>query len=72
MMTPPPRWDDLAWLRGQWDGPLLIKGVTHPDDARHAVDIGADAISVSNHGGNNLDTTPASTVAEAVDGRRAG
>jgi heme/flavin dehydrogenase (mycofactocin system) len=74
MMTPPPGWDDLAWLREQWDRPMLIKGITHPDDARHAVDIGADAISVSNHGGNNLDGTPASiralpAVAEAVDGR---
>jgi heme/flavin dehydrogenase (mycofactocin system) len=74
MMTPPPGWDDIAWLRSQWDGPLLVKGVAHPDDARQAVDIGADAISVSNHGGNNLDGTPASirllpAVAEAVDGR---
>jgi heme/flavin dehydrogenase (mycofactocin system) len=74
MMTPPPSWADLAWLRERWDGPMLIKGITHPDDARHAVDIGADAISVSNHGGSNLDTTPASiralpAVAEAVAGR---
>jgi L-lactate dehydrogenase (cytochrome) len=74
MFSPPPTWDDIAWLRAQWDGPLLIKGITHPDDARHAVDVGADAISVSNHGGNNLDSTPASirllpAVAEAVDGR---
>lgn len=74
MMTPPPSWDDIAWLRAQWDGPLLIKGVGHPDDARRAVDVGADAISVSNHGGNNLDGTPASIrmlagVAEAVDGQ---
>src|SRR6476469_3999794 len=74
MMSPPPTWDDIAWLRAQWSGPLLIKGITHPDDARHAVDVGADAISVSNHGGNNLDSTPASirllpAVAEAVDGR---
>jgi isopentenyl diphosphate isomerase/L-lactate dehydrogenase-like FMN-dependent dehydrogenase len=60
MMTPLPSWDDLAWVRSEWDGPLLIKGITHPDDARHAVEIGADAISVSNHGGNNLDGTPAS------------
>jgi pre-mycofactocin synthase len=74
MMTPPPSWDDLGWLREQWDRPMLIKGITHPDDARHAIEIGADAISVSNHGGNNLDGTPASiralpAVAEAVDGR---
>ncbi|WP_280267281.1 pre-mycofactocin synthase MftD [Nocardia wallacei] len=60
MGTPPATWDDLAWLRSQWDGPFLIKGVSHPDDAKRAVDVGATAISVSNHGGNNLDSTPAS------------
>ncbi|MEU0538504.1 pre-mycofactocin synthase MftD [Nocardia sp. NPDC005978] len=59
MGTPPPTWDDLAWLRSQWDGPFLIKGISRPDDAKRAVDIGATAISVSNHGGNNLDSTPA-------------
>ncbi|CAM01690.1 L-Lactate dehydrogenase (cytochrome) [Saccharopolyspora erythraea NRRL 2338] len=59
MQTTPPSWEDLAWLREQWDGPFLLKGITHPDDARRAVDIGASAISVSNHGGNNLDSTPA-------------
>src|SRR6201999_2443139 len=47
-------------LRDSWDGPFMIKGIMHPDDARRAVDIGATAISVSNHGGNNLDSTPAS------------
>jgi L-lactate dehydrogenase (cytochrome) len=57
--TPPVTWDDLAWLREQWGGEFMVKGVTHPDDARRAVDIGATAISVSNHGGNNLDSTPA-------------
>jgi pre-mycofactocin synthase len=56
----PPSWDDIAWLRGQWDGPFMIKGIMRPDDARRAVDIGATAVSVSNHGGNNLDGTPAS------------
>jgi L-lactate dehydrogenase (cytochrome) len=60
IQTPLPTWSDIAWLREQWGGPFLIKGITHPDDARRAVDIGADAISVSNHGGNNLDGTPAS------------
>lgn len=59
MQTPPPSWDDLAWLAQQWDGPCMIKGIVRADDARRAVDIGAAAISVSNHGGNNLDTTPA-------------
>jgi heme/flavin dehydrogenase (mycofactocin system) len=59
MMTEKPSWDDIAWMREQWDGPFLIKGVTHPEDARRAVAAGATAISVSNHGGNNLDGTPA-------------
>jgi pre-mycofactocin synthase len=59
MMTPPPSWDDLRWLREQWNGPLMLKGVMRVDDARRAVEIGATAISVSNHGGNNLDGTPA-------------
>ena len=60
MQTPPPSWDDLRWLRHRWDGPFMLKGVMRVDDARRAVDIGATAISVSNHGGNNLDGTPAS------------
>ena len=60
IQTPQPTWDDLAWLRETWGGPTMIKGVVHPDDARHAVEIDASAISVSNHGGNNLDSTPAS------------
>jgi heme/flavin dehydrogenase (mycofactocin system) len=73
MMTPPPSWDDLAWLREEWAGPFMLKGVMRVDDARRAVDIGATAISVSNHGGNNLDGTPATiralpAVAEAVGG----
>jgi pre-mycofactocin synthase len=59
MQTPPPSWDDVRWLREQWGGPFLLKGVIRVDDARSAVDAGVTAISVSNHGGNNLDTTPA-------------
>jgi L-lactate dehydrogenase (cytochrome)/glycolate oxidase len=71
MQTPLPTWDDIAWLREQWGGPFMLKGVTRADDARRAVDAGVTAISVSNHGGNNLDSTPASirmlpAVAEAV------
>lgn len=58
MGTPPPTWDDLAWLREQWDGPFMLKGIMRVDDAKHAVDAGFSAVSVSNHGGNNLDTTP--------------
>jgi pre-mycofactocin synthase len=60
MQTPPPSWDDVRWLREQWNGPFMVKGIGRVDDARRAVDIGATAISVSNHGGNNLDGTPAS------------
>jgi L-lactate dehydrogenase (cytochrome) len=60
MTTPLPTWEDIAWLREQWGGPFMVKGIMHPDDARRAIDAGASAISVSNHGGNNLDGTPAS------------
>jgi isopentenyl diphosphate isomerase/L-lactate dehydrogenase-like FMN-dependent dehydrogenase len=56
--TTPPSWDDVAWLRQQWGGPFMLKGVTRIDDAKRAVDAGVTAISVSNHGGNNLDGTP--------------
>ncbi|MBN9099317.1 MULTISPECIES: pre-mycofactocin synthase MftD [unclassified Pseudonocardia] len=71
MGTPLPTWDDVAWLREQWGGPFMLKGITRVDDARRAVDAGVTAISVSNHGGNNLDGTPATirvlpAVAEAV------
>jgi pre-mycofactocin synthase len=57
--TTPPSWEDVAWLRSQWDGPFMVKGITRIDEAKRAVDAGATAISVSNHGGNNLDGTPA-------------
>ncbi len=74
MQTPPPTWEDLAWLCEQWGGPFMVKGVMRPDDARRAIDIGATAISVSNHGGNNLDGTPASiralpSISDAVGGQ---
>jgi len=74
MQTPPPSWADIAWLRAQWDGPFMVKGVMRPDDARRAADAGATAVSVSNHGGNDLDGTPASiralpAVAAAVGGQ---
>ena len=59
MQTAPPSWEDLAWLREKWGGPFMVKGVTRLDDAKRARDIGATALSVSNHGGNNLDGTPA-------------
>src|SRR5207244_2418985 len=53
-------WDDVRWLRDIWRGPLVIKGVLTADDARRAVDAGAAAIVVSNHGGRQLDGVPAS------------
>jgi pre-mycofactocin synthase len=59
MASTPPSWEDVAWLRSQWAGPFMLKGVTRIDDAKRAVDAGVSAISVSNHGGNNLDGTPA-------------
>jgi pre-mycofactocin synthase len=59
MQSPLPSWDDIAWLTAQWGGPVMLKGVSRVDDARRAVDAGLTAISVSNHGGNNLDGTPA-------------
>jgi heme/flavin dehydrogenase (mycofactocin system) len=59
MASAPPSWEDVAWLRSQWAGPFMLKGVTRIDDAKRAVDAGVSAISVSNHGGNNLDGTPA-------------
>lgn len=58
MGTPPPTWDDIAWLRDQWGGEFMVKGISRGDEARRAVDAGATAISVSNHGGNNLDGAP--------------
>jgi len=59
MQTEPPSWEDVVWLRESWDGPFMLKGVCRVDDARRAVDAGVTAISVSNHGGNNIDGTPA-------------
>jgi len=53
-------WDDLRWIREAWPGPIIIKGVLTGDDARRAVDEGAAAIVVSNHGGRQLDSVPAS------------
>jgi L-lactate dehydrogenase (cytochrome) len=48
-------WSDIGWIRKHWDGPLLIKGILDPEDAREAVKLGADGIVVSNHGGRQLD-----------------
>jgi len=52
-------WDDLKRLRDMWQGPLIVKGILHPDDALAAVQAGADGIVVSNHGGRVLDNAPA-------------
>jgi heme/flavin dehydrogenase (mycofactocin system) len=57
--TPTPTWDDVKWLRDLWGGPFMIKGISSIRDARLAVEMGVNAISVSNHGGNNIDGTPA-------------
>jgi lactate 2-monooxygenase len=52
---PTKSWSDLAWLREHWSGPIVLKGVLHPDDARKAADAGVDGIVVSNHGGRQID-----------------
>ncbi len=67
-------WEDVAWVRDHWDGPLLIKGILDPEDARRAADAGADGVVVSNHGGRQLDSVPSTAtalpgVAEAVGDR---
>jgi L-lactate dehydrogenase (cytochrome) len=67
-------WKDLEWIRASWKGPLILKGILDPEDARAAADIGADGIVVSNHGGRQLDGVLSSTralpaVAEAVGDR---
>jgi L-lactate dehydrogenase (cytochrome) len=67
-------WADLSWIRDLWKGPIVVKGVLTGDDARRSIDEGAAAISVSNHGGRQLDGVPASLralpeVVKAVDGQ---
>ncbi|MBO9355759.1 alpha-hydroxy-acid oxidizing protein [Bordetella petrii] len=67
-------WEDLRELRKRWQGPLLVKGVMHPDDARAAMDCGADGVVVSNHGARNFDPAIAAidalpAVAEAIGAR---
>jgi 4-hydroxymandelate oxidase len=66
-------WRDIEWLRGITALPIVLKGITHPSDARLAVEHGADALIVSNHGGRQLDTVPPTiallpAIAEAVAG----
>ena len=67
-------WKDLDWIRSEWTGPLIIKGILDPNDARSAVELGADGIVVSNHGGRQLDGVLSSAralppIADAVGGR---
>ena len=67
-------WKDVEWVREQWKGPLIIKGILDPEDARHALDSGADGILVSNHGGRQLDGALSTAralprIADAVAGR---
>jgi L-lactate dehydrogenase (cytochrome)/(S)-mandelate dehydrogenase len=74
MLDPTSSWRDVAWLRGIWRGPLLLKGVLHSEEARIAIDHGIDGVIVSNHGGRQLDGAIASVralpaVVDAVAGR---
>jgi L-lactate dehydrogenase (cytochrome) len=67
-------WKDVEWVRSQWSGPLIIKGILDPEDARAALDSGADGMVVSNHGGRQLDGALSSAralprVADAIAGR---
>lgn len=74
MFDPSLQLDDLAWLRQEWSGRIVVKGIQHPQDARELVDLGVDGIIVSNHGGRQLDRAAAPLellpeVVAAVDGR---
>jgi L-lactate dehydrogenase (cytochrome) len=67
-------WKDVEWVKSQWDGPLVIKGILDPDDARASLNSGADGVVVSNHGGRQLDGALSSAralpgIAEAIAGR---
>jgi isopentenyl diphosphate isomerase/L-lactate dehydrogenase-like FMN-dependent dehydrogenase len=74
LLDPTLNWRDVDWLRGIWRGPLLLKGVLHPEEAKAALDHGIDGVIVSNHGGRQLDGAVASiralpAVADALAGR---
>jgi L-lactate dehydrogenase (cytochrome) len=67
-------WNDVEWIKKRWGGKLILKGIMDPDDARRAVDSGADALIVSNHGGRQLDGAPSAIralppIVEAVGSR---
>lgn len=74
LFDPAADWDAVAEVRRRWHGPMVVKGLMHPDDARRAVDLGCQGVIVSNHGGRQLDQVPAAVsalpaVADAVGGR---
>lgn len=74
VLSAQPDWDYLADIRAMWDGPMIVKGIMHPEDATRAVDNGADGIVVSNHGARQIDGAPASIemlpeIVEAVGGK---
>jgi L-lactate dehydrogenase (cytochrome) len=71
---PSASWKDIEWLRAQWDGPIVLKGILEADDAQRAVAIGVQGVVVSNHGGRQLDGAEASVdalprIADAVQGK---
>ena len=73
-LDPSTTWSDLTWIRNNWSGPLIIKGILDPDDAQSALDLGANGIVVSNHGGRQLDSALATAealppIAERMRGR---
>ena len=65
-------WDDLAWIRGLWEGPLVVKGMVSPPDAARAAEVGVDAVVLSNHGGRQLDQVVAPLLMLAEVRRRVG
>lgn len=74
MINPAASWEDLDWVREHWKGKLVVKGILTAEDAREAIDRGADGVIVSNHGGRQLDGAPGTLevlpeVVEAVGGR---
>jgi L-lactate dehydrogenase (cytochrome)/(S)-mandelate dehydrogenase len=74
LLDPSMNWADVAELRRTWTGPLILKGVLHPDEARKAVEHGIDGVIVSNHGGRQLDGAASGldalpAILDAVDGR---
>ncbi len=74
LFDPSANWDDVARIRERWKGPMVIKELLHPADAVKAIELGAEAVMVSNHGGRQLDHSPPALtalpeIAQAVNGR---